>query len=289
MGHWRDLITVAMLSSGLSFDDFDALRRLICDRCGIWLGDNKLTFLQVRLADRMRVRNISSPREYYYFVKYDAGAEREMQQLIDAVTVNETWFFRETGPLEAWIAEVAADLVARGKRLYLWSAGCATGEEPYTLAMMLLEAHPAAASRLEILASDISQHALDIALAGVYDPYSLRRTEQRWQDKYFCPTSDGRQEIHESVKRLVRFKWANLVDSVKTQNVRAFDLVLCRNVLIYMQDRGRQVALESFYTALKPGGYLILGHSESLIHVATPFEVARVGGSIIYRKIPERN
>jgi chemotaxis protein methyltransferase CheR len=280
---------VAILSSGLSFDDFDSLRRLICDHCGIWLGDSKLTFLQVRLADRMRVRNISSTQEYYYFVKYDAQAEQEMQQLVDAVTVNETWFFRETGPLEAWLVEVAADLVARGERLCLWSAGCATGEEPYTLAMMLLEAYPAVtASRLEILATDISQRALETARAGVYDPYSLRRTGQFWTEKYFRLTPDGRQEICASVKRLVRFEWANLVDSAKAQPARVMDLVLCRNVLIYMEDHSRQEALERFYAALRPGGYLILGHSESLIHVATPFEVARVGGSIIYRKVPER-
>jgi chemotaxis protein methyltransferase CheR len=281
---------MAAPSLTLDLDIFDALRRLICERCGIWLGDSKFTFLQVRLADRLRARNISSAQEYYYFVKYDAHADAEMQQLIDAVTVNETWFFREIGPVEAWLGEVAPDLVARGKRLGLWSAGCATGEEPYTLAMLLLENYPATAlSRFEILATDISQRALETARAGIYDPYSLRRTEQYWQAKYLHPTPDGRQKVLEAVRRPIRFGQANLIDPTLAQRVQAMDLILCRNVLIYLNDRGRQAALDNLYAALRPGGYLILGHSESLIHAAqapaaTSFEVVRVGGTIIYRK-----
>jgi chemotaxis protein methyltransferase CheR len=276
---------VPALSFTLDFDDFDALRRLIRDHCGIWLGDTKVSFLQVRLADRMQAWNISSPREYYYFVKYDASGSEEIQRLVDAVTVNETWFFRETGPVEAWREAVLPGLLERGGRVRLWSAGCATGEEPYTLAMLLLEAcSEVAVAQIEILATDISQRALEAARAAVYDPHSLRHTEPYRLARYFRTAPAGRYAVREDVRRLVRFGHTNLVDLTLAERIRAMDLVLCRNLIIYLDDQGRQVALDNLHAALRPGGYLTLGHSESLIHVTTPFEVARVGGSIMYRK-----
>lgn len=269
-------------------DDFDALRQLICQHSGIWLGDSKLTFLQARLADRLRARNISSTQEYYYFLKYDALGPEEMQQLIDTVVINETWFFRETGPIEAWCEAALPNLVrasGSGDPVRLWSAGCATGEEPYSLAILLLEAGPeAAAARFEILATDISGRALQIARAAVYDPYSLRHTDPPRRDRHFEQTSDGRYAVRENVRRLVRFGQANLIDPSLPQRVRAVDLILCRNVIIYLDERGRQAVLSNLYATLKAGGHLVLGHSESLIHTSTPFEIARVGGKIIYRK-----
>ena len=268
-----------------SFDDFDALRRLIHEYCGIWLGDTKITFLKARLATRLRDSSISSAQEYYYFVKYDPQGSQEMQRLIDAVTVNETWFFREVEPVEAWRKGVLPDLMKQGRRLRLWSAGCATGEEPYTLAMLLLEACPAtAASRFEILATDVSQRALEIARAGTYDPYTLRHTEPRWLSRCFQPEPDGRQSVCENVRQLVRFDQANPVDPALAQRTRAMDVILCRNVIIYFDDQSRQEVLANLYAALKPGGYLILGHSETLFHMLTPFEVKRVGETILYRK-----
>ncbi len=269
----------------LGFDDFDALRRLINEHCGIWLDDSKIAFLQTRLADRLRARNISSAQEYYYFLKYDAHSGEEMQQLIDAVAVNETWFFRETGPLEAWCEVMLPDLMKRDEPVRLWSAGCATGEEPYTLAMLLLESCPATAvERFEILATDISQRALEMARVGIYDLHSLRRTEPRWLARYFQPTPDGRRAVCEEARRLVRFGQANVIDPTLARRVREMDVILCRNVIIYFDDQSRQAALTNFHAALKPGGYLTLGHSEILFHTITPFETARVGGTIMYRK-----
>jgi chemotaxis protein methyltransferase CheR len=273
------------MSTSLSLDDFDALRQIIRQHSGIWLGDSKLAFLQARLVERLQAWNISTTQEYYYFLKYDAHGPEEMQQLIDAVTVNETWFFRETGPVEAWRE---AALPGLDGQVRLWSAGCATGEEPYTLAILLLEACPdafgQAAARFEILATDISQRALHIARAAVYDPYSLRHTDPGRQARYFQRTPDGRYAICEDVRRPVHFGQANLVDPALAQRVQAMDLILCRNVIIYLDERGRRAVLANLHAVLKPGGYLILGHSESLIHTSTPFEVARLGGKILYRK-----
>lgn len=269
-------------------DDFEALRRLICQHSGIWLGDSKLTFFQARLADRLQARNISATQEYYYFLKYDAQGPEEMQHLIDAVTVNETWFFRETGPVEAWCEVVLPGLLRAspsGDAVRLWSAGCATGEEPYSLAILLLEAGwGAGADRFEILATDISQRALQVARAALYDPYSLRHTDPVRRARHFEAAADGRYSVRENVRRLVRFGQANLIEATLPQRVQAVDLILCRNVIIYLDEPGRQAVLSNLYAVLKPGGHLVLGHSESLIHTTTPFEIARVGGKIMYRK-----
>ncbi len=271
-------------ASTLTFDDFDALRTLILDHSGIWLGDSKLTFLQSRVAERLRAWNISTAQEYYYFLKYDPHGSEELQQLLDAITVNETWFFREIEPVAAWCALILPELLPmKDETVSLWSAGCATGEEPYTLAMLLLELQPHHTRRFAILATDISLHALEMARSASYDPYSLRRTEERWQKQHF--RQDGpRYLVKEEARRMVRFGQANLVDAALAQRIQKMDLILCRNVLIYLSDAGRDRALDTFYHALKPGGHLILGHSESLIHTRTPFEIARIDGKILYRK-----
>ncbi len=236
------------------------------------------------MAERLRAWNISTAQEYYYFLKYDPHGSEELQQLLDAVTVNETWFFREIGPIEAWRATILPELLRqKNETVSVWSAGCATGEEPYTLAMMFLESHAQFARRFTILATDISLHALEAARGASYDPYSLRRTEERWQKRYF--QHDGqRYLVNEEARRMVHFGQANLVDSTLAQRIEKMDLILCRNVLIYLNDSGRAQALDAFYHALKPGGHLILGHSESLVHVRTPFEIARMDGKILYRK-----
>ena len=154
---------------GFDFDDFDALRRLIRAHSGIWLGDSKLRFMEVRLADRLIAHSISSAREYYHFIKYDPAGQEELQELIDAVTINETWFFRESDLIDAWVKDRLPALGnGCGETVRIWSAGCATGEEPYSIAMLLWSAYPewAAAGRFEIVASDISRRALAVGRAG---------------------------------------------------------------------------------------------------------------------------
>jgi len=269
----------------LTFEDFDALRQLIYQQSGIWLSDRKTTFLQVRLGERLRALNISSAREYYHFLKYDPSSRVEMSNLIDAVSVNETWFFRETTPVIAWFENILPDLLKASNRVQIWSAGCATGEEPYTLALLLLDSvHQLSNGYAKIRATDISQRALEIARNGAFDPHSLRHTEQRWLSKYFQPSQDGLMAIGQPARSLVTFEQANLVDPDLPRRVGRMDVILCRNVIIYFDQGSRKIALRNFFEILKPGGYLILGHSESLAHTATPFELARVGGSLIYWK-----
>lgn len=274
-----------MTSSMLEFEDFDALRLLIHAHSGIWLGEDKLTFLHVRLADCLRRTAISTPREYYHFLKYDPRGGEEILQLVDAVTVNETWFFRETGPLLAWREAVLPGLIKSGNPIRLWSAGCSSGEEPYTLGMLLLDAQPGVSSnRLSILATDISERVLEKARAALYDPHSLRHTEQQWLRQYFETRSDGFFGISDRVRQLVKLSQANLIDPALGGRLGPVDLILCRNVIIYFDEPSRKAVMANFHAALIPGGYLIMGLSETLAHTLAPFEVARVEGAILYRR-----
>ncbi len=271
-----------------SFDDFDALRRLICRAVGIWLGDTKLTFLQVRLTDRLRACNISSVREYYHFLRFDPRGEEEIQHLIDAVTVNETWFFRETAPLEVWRDVVLPQLLRTTNgtgRVRAWVAGCSTGEEAYSLAMLLLSTYPGtAADMVEIFATDVNNRALELARAAVYDPHSTRHTDPIRLDAYFERRADGRLGVSEAARALVRFGRTNLIDPALARRVAAVDVILCRNVLMYFDADHRRVALANLHATLRPGGLLILGQSEILAHSVTPFSLVKVSDTIMYRK-----
>ena len=266
------------------FEDFDLLRQLIYETSGIWLSDRKQTFLSIRLNERMRAGNISSAREYLHFLKYDPNGAQETRQLIDAVAVNETWFFREVEPIRAWFQQILPGLLATNGGARLWSAGCATGEEPYTLAMLALESQPQARAKIDIWATDISQRALEMAQRGMYDPHATRHTEANWLAKYFQPTQNGFKAISAQARQLVRFERHNLIDPHLPARARPVDVILCRNVIIYFDQKSRQAALNNFDAILKPGGYLLLGHSESLAQTATPFELTRIGDKLVYHK-----
>ena len=269
----------------LDFADFDAIRRLIYAHSGIWLDDNKVTFLQLRMKSRLQVLNISSVREYRYLLKYDPQGKDELNQLIDVITINETWFFRELEPVESWRDAVLPGLMKGGNQVQLWSAGCSTGEEAYTLAILLNETYPnSAPGKFDILATDISQRALTTARTGIYDPYRLRHTSPQRLQKYFKSTANGQYAVLPEVQRLVRFGWINLADSTLPARMKPADIILCRNVLIYFDAESRRVAIANFFAALKPGGYLLLGHSESITLFAGPFKVERIGGKIVYQK-----
>ena len=272
-------------ANALSYDDFLDMRNMILEQSGIWLGDNKTVFLEARLSQRLRACNIASALEYYHYIKYDPHGAQEIQRLIDAIVVNESWFFRETDPVEAWCKLVLPDLLKTTPPVRLWSAGCACGEEPYSLAMLIQERHPLVnRSQVNIWATDISWRALDTARAGSYDPHSLRHTQQRWLAKYFQPTQDNFMAVNGQARKMVHFEYFNLIKPIPAPRMRSVDMILCRNVIIYFDAESRKKVLENFYTVLKPGGHLLLGHSESLAHTTTPFEMTRLGECLVYRK-----
>jgi chemotaxis protein methyltransferase CheR len=278
----------ALMISGLEYNDFDRLRCLINEASGIELEDHKVVFLRSRLSERMRACNISTPREYYYFLKYDPGGGAELARLLDLVAIHETWFFREIAPLRAWCTGVWPQLRTRSEKVVVWSAGCSSGEEPYTLAMLLDEIEPAGGvPPVRIVGSDLSARVLAAAQTGVYDVYSLRHTEDRHKTTYFKPTVGGQMELSPVIRQRVTFKQANLLED-QPVNPGTCDLVICRNVLIYLDQKSRGQLLGKLAGALRGGGYLILGHAESPVPARAPLVLARVEGAILYQKPAEK-
>lgn len=273
-----------------SQDEFDTLRELIRRRSGISLSDNKIYFLSVRLNSRMAQCNISSVQEYYYYIKYDSHGDEELNKLMDAVTINETHFFRDKSQLDMFQVKILPVLMLEKvrqdhRRLRIWSAACSTGEEAYTIGIILLETIKNICSwKVEVIATDISDTVLTSARAGLYNEYALRDTDVSIIRKYFLKNRDAQYRIHEDVSRIVRFGHVNLVDSTIAGRFKDMDLIFCRNLIIYFDEEHKRVALENVYRSLNAGGFLLLGYAESLQDILMHFEMRRFGAVAAYQK-----
>jgi chemotaxis protein methyltransferase CheR len=272
----------------LSTEDFKIIRDIIKKRSGIWLPDSKTTFLKIRLRHRLKVTNTETVKNYYYYIKYDPNGEKEIDDLIDAVTVNETYFFRDDDQLDDFSTEIVPRLLEK-KGVFdpvsIWSAGCSTGEEPYTLAMLLLE-HPLniEPSRINIVCSDISGSVLQSAREGLYDEYSIRNIPPYYLLKYFEKDENGKYRIKKQAKDVVNVSRINLMDAFAAGRIRNMDCVFCRNVIIYFADNEKETCISHLYRSLKKGGYLFLGHAESLGRISSLFESIRLKRTVAYRK-----
>lgn len=268
-------------------EDFRLLRDLIRDYCGIYFDDSSRFLLERRLSRRIDIRHLDNFRDYYRFLLYDKNREEEFSAIMDNLTVNETYFFREQNQLNAFSGEIIEelkDIKAGEKKIRIWSAGCSTGEEPYTIAMLMLEKGlPAKGWDMEILASDINQKVLQSARRGVYRKNSFRTTDKYFIDKYFA-AEEGGHRIKDSVKRYVSFNHINLLDPHKVKFIGTVDVIFCRNVLIYFDVPSRKTVIENFYQRLHDTGYLLLGHAESLINLSTAFAVRHLKSDIVYQK-----
>ena len=268
-------------------EEFRLLRDFISGFCGLWFDDDSAYFLERRLQQRLRERQLDSFLDYYYLLLYGAEREEELSRVVDVLTTNETYFFREMNQLRALTEEIVPELVQRRggrRRLRLWSAGCSTGEEPYTLAILLLE-HPLLAGwDTEIFASDISQRVLHSARRGVYTASSFRCTEPGYRERYFEPVDAGSSRVVEPVRRLVTFGQLNLLAPEQWTILGQFDVILCRNVMIYFNAEGKRKMVESFHRKLDGGGFLLLGHAESLMNVTTAFTLRHFRHDMVYQK-----
>jgi chemotaxis protein methyltransferase CheR len=268
-------------------EEFRMLRDFISGFCGLWFDDDSAYFLERRLQQRLRERQLGSFLDYYYLLLYGAEREEELSRVVDVLTTNETYFFREMNQLRALTEEIVPELVQRRggrRRLRLWSAGCSTGEEPYTLAILLSE-HPMLRGwETEIFASDISQRVLQVARRGVYTASSFRCTEPAYRERYFEPVDAGSSRIVEPVRRLVSFGQLNLLAPEQWTILGQFDVVLCRNVMIYFNAEGKRKMVEHFHRKLDDGGFLLLGHAESLMNVTTAFALRHFRHDMVYQK-----
>lgn len=273
----------------ISDQEFTNLRDFIYAECGIYVADNRKYLLENRLGNRLKKLNLKNFDEYYNLLRFDAGRAVELKRLFEVITTNETSFFRNPPQLDVFREEVLSDVLAKcranGKRLRIWSAGCSTGEEPYTISMIIHDMLKGElpAWNIRITANDLSERVLESARKGVYNDYTLRTTPPEIVDRYF-DRSDGQNRISMDVKRLVSFGQINLKDRDQLKRVERSQIVFCRNVIIYFDDEMKKRVINAFYDNLLPGGYLIIGHSESLHNITRAFKPIHYPGSIIYQK-----
>ncbi|MBI5076372.1 MAG: protein-glutamate O-methyltransferase CheR [Nitrospirae bacterium] len=267
-------------------DVFRLIRDIIKDYCGLFFDDKSRYLLEKRLSRRVRNHHLTDFRDYYRFIRYDKRAEEELTAIMDVLTVNETYFFREQNQLKAFSEEILEELKTGNKdkkTLRVWSAGCSTGEEPYTIAMLINERGHFNGWDIEIHGSDINQRVLQTARRGVYRRNSFRATEPYFMSKYFME-EDGSFKISDAARKHVNFSYLNLLDPFKSKFLGKMDVIFCRNVLIYFDNASRRRVIENFHDRLVDGGYLLLGHAESLINISTSFTLKHLKNDMVYQK-----
>ncbi|HEX2831657.1 MAG TPA: protein-glutamate O-methyltransferase CheR [Thermoanaerobaculia bacterium] len=267
-------------------DVFRLLRDQIYKRSGIWFNDSSKYLLQKRLSPRARELNFDSFQKYFYFLQYDPRADAEFDQIFDLVTTNETYFFREPAQLQAFIEEIVPDLLSKKtvKKIRIWSAGCSSGEEPYSIAILLQESGWYDHATFEIFASDINQQVLAKARKGQYRESAFRATQPHLRERYFTRNDDASWRISDEIRNRVSFGRLNLYDEARVSLLGHLDVVFCRNVIIYFDDSSKRVVVSNFYNRLTENGYLLLGHSESLISLSTQFKLRHLKHDMVYQK-----
>jgi chemotaxis protein methyltransferase CheR len=278
------------MSAGLlSLEQYGRLCRLIYDRLGLSFDDKKIHFLGKRVSARMECLNMDEASEYLMRLAYGENSEAEMQALANLITTNETYMFREYEQLEAFANACLPEVVARkeaqvDRSLRIWIAGCSSGEEAYSIAIIVREVFPAIAEwDMQIVATDIDEQRLAMAVAGVYGERSMKNVPPEYLQRHFVRAgSDWR--VKPLTRSLLSIQHLNLHDRLRMRKMRAFDFIFCRNVLIYFDDASRKAAVDHFYNALLPGGFLFMGHSESVGRISSAFRLRRMGEHLVYMK-----
>lgn len=272
----------------LSDEEFRLIRDLIYNHCGLFFDTDATYLLEKRLAKRLQFHQLSSFRDYYHFLKYDRKRDQELSDIMDILTTNETYFFRESFQLRAFTEEIIPALrelkLKNGDRtLRIWSAGCSSGEEPYTIAMLLLDRGGFADWNVEIIGTDISHRVIQQARKGLYGKSSFRVTDDSYVRRYFTE-QDGMFRVNDKVRELVTISHLNLLDANRISFLGHMDVIFCRNVIIYFDLAARRKVIDSFYRSLRNGGYLLLGHSESLMNITTAFTLNHLKSDMVYQK-----
>ncbi|RDI57340.1 CheR family methyltransferase [Microvirga subterranea] len=275
-------------ASVLTADEIRRLCEFLYRRTGMIFGESKRYYIERRVADRMASSGFRSFPAYFSHVEADEG---EVELLINIFTVNETYFYREEHQLRCLGRSLLPDIVRHrqpGDLVRIWSVPCSTGEEPYSIAIWLLENWPMVdAYHIEIVGSDIDTRALMEAEAGDYGERALSRLPPDVIEHYFEPSHDGHRRLIQDLRESVKFTATNLVDAASVAEQGRFDIVFCRNVLIYFDDASRLLAANNLYDAINPGGYLCLGHTESMTRISKRFTLRRFEDAIVYQRPEE--
>jgi chemotaxis protein methyltransferase CheR len=263
----------------------------VYSHCGIFFDNDSKYLLEKRLAKRVTALNLPTFRDYYHYLKYNRKKDQELMDIMDILTTNETYFFRESFQLKAFTDEIIPELItARGAggshSLRIWSAGCSTGEEAYTIAMLLHGIKELRGWNIEIIGTDISQRVLQHARRAVYGKSSFRATDEEYVKRFFVAQDDG-LKVCDEIRNLVTISHLNLFDTNRMIMLGKMNLIFCRNVIIYFDLPAKKRVVESYFNSLYDGGFLLLGHSESLMNITTQFTLRHFKNDMIYQK-PER-
>lgn len=272
----------------MSDEEFRLIRDLVYGHSGMFFDNDSKYLLEKRLGRRVLFHQLSAFREYYHFLRYNREKEQELSDIMDILTTNETYFFREAFQLKAFTDEIIPEIIAekekKGERsLRIWSAGCSSGEEPYTIAMLLLEMGCCKGWRVEIIGTDISHRVLQQARKAIYGKSAFRATDASYIKRFF-QEQDGSFKIADSVKELVTISHLNLFDQNRLALLGRMDIIFCRNVIIYFDQTAKKKVVDIFSRMLREGGYLLLGHSESLMNISTAFTLKHLKNDMVYQK-----
>ncbi|MBF0565281.1 MAG: protein-glutamate O-methyltransferase CheR [Nitrospirae bacterium] len=272
--------------STLKDETFRNLRDFIYEKSGIFIADSKKYFIENRLSKRLEEKKLQSFDDYFYLLKYNTD-KNELTVLFDRITTNETFFFRELKQLEVFVEQLAPKIREEKKLpgLKIWSAASSTGEEAYTLAMMLMEQAKGNASKFDIFASDISDVVLEKAQQASYGQYAIRNIPDAYMKKYFRSGANGVFTLTPDVKSKVKFSQVNLIDEKRTRTIRDMDVIFCRNVLIYFDKKAKLKVVTNLYESLRAGGYLFIGMAESLHDITRVFRPNIIDKTVVYQKI----
>lgn len=276
----------------LTQTDYERFRDLILERSGLYFPEERRQTLSRGLTEALRASSRNSLSEYYDLLRQSPGASHEWDTLVSALTIGETYFFRNKSHFDALAQHILPEIITcqglLNRRIRIWSAGCATGEEPYSVAILLRELIPNLHSwNILILATDINREALRKAREGVYGTWSFRGVEKRIQERYFHPNGHGQYALNNEIKNMVTFDYLNLVEDCYPSlitNTSGMDLILCRNVTIYFSPEATQKVITRFYHSLTEGGWFIPGSSEPNMVFYRDFQQKNFPGAVVYQK-----
>jgi len=274
----------------LTEEEFRLLRDFIHEKFGIFFDEGDRALLRSRLMGRLTSLDLVSFEDYYHYLRFGPERVEELTRMITHLTNNETYFYREAGQLHAFsenVLRLIKDLKTKrnDRRLRILSAGCSTGEEAHTLAMILHDTGQFFWNwDVQIVGLDVDHIALEKARRALYHHNSFRSTSPELAERHFVKQGNGALQVKDSLRKYVRFTQGNILDASSYEGFRPVDVIVCRNVLIYFSDAATLRAVRMFHDALVPGGYLLLGHAESLSRISDMFLPIRFKGAMIYQK-----
>jgi chemotaxis protein methyltransferase CheR len=273
----------------LSEEEFRLLRDFIHERVGIYFDESQRTTLRARLVGRLSSLDLWSFQDYYHYLRFGPQRIEEFDRMVSHITNNETYFFREPAQLKVLAEGVLGSLrerkSIRGDRsLKILSAGCSTGEEAHTAAMIVYDSGQFFWNwEVTIYGLDVDEQALEKARKGIYYHNAFRAMQPGLRERHFVEKGGGAQ-LKDAVRRMVSLRHGNIVEPSSYDDLAPLDVILCRNVLIYFSDSMILKAVRLFYDALAPGGYLLLGHAESLSRITDQFAPIRFPGAMVYQR-----